>query len=77
MGHTRHARVLLRHISRLTVPEDRKPMPEALTKTKAKGDCAELAVAHDLLHRSHKVALPYGEDWDYDLIVAREARLGV
>jgi PD-(D/E)XK endonuclease len=42
---------------------------------KAKGDLAEVMVAADLLRRGHKVAFPYGEDWDYDLIVSREGRL--
>lgn len=39
---------------------------------KAKGDLAEMMVAADLLRRGHKVAFPFGEDWDYDLIVARD-----
>ena len=38
---------------------------------KAKGDLAELMVAADLLRRGYKIALPYGEDWDYDLILCR------
>jgi PD-(D/E)XK endonuclease len=38
---------------------------------KAKGDLAELMVATDLLRRGYKIALPYGEDWDYDLILCR------
>ena len=38
---------------------------------KAKGDLAELMIAADLLRRGYKVALPYGEDWDYDLILCR------
>jgi hypothetical protein len=38
---------------------------------KAKGDLAELMVATDLLRRGYKVALPYGEDWDYDLVLCR------
>jgi len=42
---------------------------------KSKGDLAELAVANDLLRRGFKVAFPFGEDWDYDLILAREGRL--
>ncbi len=42
---------------------------------KRKGDCAELMVAADLSRRGHRVALPFGEDWDYDLIVEREGRL--
>ena len=28
-------------------------------------------MAADLLRRGYKVALPYGEDWDYDLILCR------
>jgi PD-(D/E)XK endonuclease len=39
---------------------------------KAKGDLAELMVAADLRARGYKIALPYGEDWDYDLILCRE-----
>src|SRR3954463_5992735 len=42
---------------------------------KAKGDLAELMVAKDLLKRGYKVAFPYGEDWDFDLIVCREEQL--
>ena len=38
---------------------------------KAKGDLAEMKVACDLLRRGHKIAFPYGEDWDYDLILCR------
>ena len=32
-------------------------------------------VAADLVRRGYKVAFPYGEDWDFDLIVARDSRL--
>jgi hypothetical protein len=39
---------------------------------KAKGDLAELKVAADLRSRGYKVAFPYGEDWDYDLILCRD-----
>jgi PD-(D/E)XK nuclease superfamily protein len=39
---------------------------------KAKGDLAELKVAADLRARGYKVAFPYGEDWDFDLILCRE-----
>ena len=42
---------------------------------KAKGDLAELMIATDQLRRGHKVAFPYGEDWDYDLIVCRRTAL--
>ena len=43
----------------------------SLLNTKAKGDLAELKVAADLVGRGYKVAFPYGEDWDYDLILWR------
>jgi hypothetical protein len=39
---------------------------------KAKGDLAELKVATDLRARGYKIALPYGEDWDFDLILCRK-----
>jgi hypothetical protein len=42
---------------------------------KAKGDLAEIMVAADLLRRGYKIAIPYGEDWDYDLILCRDGRL--
>jgi PD-(D/E)XK endonuclease len=32
-------------------------------------------VAADLMRRGYKIALPYGEDWDYDLIFCRENKL--
>jgi len=38
---------------------------------KTLGDLAEMAVASDLMQRGYKVAFPYGEDWDYDLILCR------
>jgi hypothetical protein len=39
--------------------------------TKGKGDLAELKIACDLIARGHRVAVPYGDDWDFDLIVCR------
>jgi hypothetical protein len=39
---------------------------------KAKGDLAELKVATDLRSRGYKIAFPYGEDWDFDLILCRD-----
>ena len=39
---------------------------------KAKGDLAELKVATDLRGRGYKIAVPYGEDWDFDLILCRQ-----
>src|SRR5215210_7441297 len=41
----------------------------------SKGDLAELKVAADLIRRGYKIALPYGEDWDFDLIVCRAGAL--
>lgn len=32
-------------------------------------------VAADLVRRGYQIAIPYGEDWDYDLIVCREGAL--
>jgi hypothetical protein len=39
---------------------------------KAKGDLAELKVAADLRARGYRIAIPYGEDLDFDLILCRE-----
>jgi hypothetical protein len=46
-----------------------------VAELKRKGDLAELMVATDLARRGYKVAFPFGEDWDYDLIVDRDGRL--
>jgi hypothetical protein len=32
-------------------------------------------IAADLVRRGYKIAIPYGEDWDFDLIVCRDERL--
>jgi hypothetical protein len=42
---------------------------------KGKGDLAELMVAADLRRRGFGVAIPFGEDNDFDLILIREDRL--
>ena len=42
---------------------------------KAKGDLAEVMIAADLIRRGYKIAIPYGEDWDFDLILCRNERL--
>jgi PD-(D/E)XK endonuclease len=39
---------------------------------KAKGDIAELKVAADLRTLGYKLAFPYGEDVDFDLILCRD-----
>lgn len=38
---------------------------------KQKGDHAELEVARDFVRRGYRIAIPYGEDWDFDLIFQR------
>ena len=38
---------------------------------KLKGDRAEIEVARDLIRRGYRIAIPYGEDWDFDLIFSR------
>ena len=38
---------------------------------KQKGDLAELMVAADLRRRGHRIAIPFGEDSDYDLVLDR------
>ena len=42
---------------------------------KTKGDTAEMMVAADLVKRGYRIAFPYGEDSDYDLIVERGDKL--
>ena len=42
-----------------------------MASLKMKGDLAELKVATDLLERGYKIAIPFGEDWDFDLIISR------
>ncbi len=48
---------------------------ETFAPLKAKGDLAEIMIAADLIRRGYKIAIPYGEDWDFDLIVCRDERL--
>ena len=38
---------------------------------KRKGDLAELMVAADLVRQGYRVALPFGEDWEADLLADR------
>ena len=33
-----------------------------------------MMVAADMMRRGYKIAFPYGEDWDFDLIVCRDGR---
>jgi hypothetical protein len=43
--------------------------------TNQRGDRAELAIALDLSASGYRIAFPFGEDCDYDLIVDRDGRL--
>jgi hypothetical protein len=43
-----------------------------MARLKAKGDLAELMVAADLARRGYRIAIPYGEDCDFDLILCRD-----
>lgn len=47
-------------------PSYRRGQPMAATKKK--GDLAELKVACDLVERGYQVAIPFGEDADFDLL---------
>ena len=51
------------------------PYRGLIAPLKAKGDLAEVMIAADLVRRGYKVAIPYGEDWDFDLIVCRDEKL--
>ncbi|MGH2983758.1 MAG: group I intron-associated PD-(D/E)XK endonuclease [Solirubrobacterales bacterium] len=46
-----------------------------MASLKTKGDLAELKVATDLLERGYRIAIPYGEDHDFDLVLCRDDRL--
>jgi hypothetical protein len=56
----------------VTAGEVQSPPSEDLTAKatrKQKGDLAELVVASDLRRRGCTIAIPFGEDSDYDLVV--------
>ena len=42
-----------------------------MASLKTKGDLAELKVAADLIERGYRIAIPFGEDNDFDLILCR------
>jgi PD-(D/E)XK nuclease superfamily protein len=46
-----------------------------MASLKMNGDLAELRVAAHLLEHGYKIAIPYGEDWDFDLIIERHGAL--
>src|SRR6476660_8578641 len=43
-----------------------------MARTKRLGDIAEAAFMADVLRRGYRVAIPYGEDWPFDLLVLRD-----
>lgn len=43
--------------------------------TKARGDIGEALVIAEAKKRGYQVAIPYGENWRYDLIVQRAGKL--
>src|SRR5436190_16410073 len=47
------------------------PSLRSMALTKQLGDIAEAAIMADVLRRGYRVALPYGEDWPFDLLVLR------
>ncbi len=46
-----------------------------MASLKQKGDLAELKVATDLMERGCRLAIPFGEDSDYDLIADKDGQL--
>jgi hypothetical protein len=46
-----------------------------MASLKTKGDLAELKVAADLVERGYRIAIPFGEDVDFDLILVRGDKL--
>jgi PD-(D/E)XK endonuclease len=46
-----------------------------MASLKTKGDLAELKVAADLVERGYRIAIPFGEDIDFDLILIRDGHL--
>jgi len=43
--------------------------------SKTKGDLGEAIIMADAAKKGYKVAIPIGDDWDYDLIVLRNKKL--
>src|SRR6266545_3033769 len=46
-----------------------------MASLKTKGDLAELKVAADLIEPGYRIAIPFGEDHDFDLILCRDDKL--
>lgn len=48
---------------------------ERMAETKRKGDVGQSVIMARLMLDGYKVAIPFGEDWRFDLIVLKEERL--
>ena len=70
-----HEGVLSRYTAALYGPSMADRTDGPALNLKGKGDLAELMVAADLRRRGFKIAIPYGEDCDFDLVLIREDRL--
>lgn len=46
-----------------------------MAPTKVKGDLGVAVISADILKRGYKIAVPFGEDWPFDLIVQRNGKL--
>lgn len=46
-----------------------------MAETKTKGDLGVAMVTVDALRKGYKVAIPIGEDWDYDLVISCNGNL--
>lgn len=55
--------------------QDVRTICDRMAESKRLGQIAEAAVLRDALERGYRVALPYGEDAPYDLIVERRSKL--
>lgn len=42
-----------------------------MAETKVKGDLGQVMAMADLMKQGYKIAMPYGEDWAYDLIAVK------
>ena len=73
-GGFRHTLVTSRR-TRVTPPSPTSLLDVEMAPLKTKGDLAELKVAADLIERGYRVAIPFGEDNDFDLILIRDDQL--
>lgn len=45
-----------------------------MAETIQKGDLAQSVISADLLKKGYKIAIPFGQDWRFDLIFSRDDR---